>query len=272
MKICKRAVAYIFIAIMAVITIFPFFYMVSSSFMSYQEATGIPPTMLPSTWHWENFGEAMRQAPFARYFLNTIFVATVCTCGTLVTTTLAAFALGQLRFRFKKALTAGMIALLMVPYELVIFTNYWTIAQLGLLDTYWALVLPSMASVFYIFYLRDYLSSMPTSYYAAAKVIGCSDLEFIWRIMIPLNKSALFTMALLLFIGNWNGFLWPLMVTNSPEKRLISNGLSAFTSESGSYVQLQMAASTITILPILVLYAAYHKRIIAGVVGSGIKG
>lgn len=272
MKHFNKALTYVFVIIMAAITVFPFLYMISGSLMTYQEATSIPPTALPHVPQWHNFAEAMAQAPFARYFINTVLVAGLSTLGTIVTTVLAAFALVRLKFRFKKVLTMGMVALLMVPYEVIVFTNYRTIAQMGLLDTYWALILPSLASVFYIFYLQQYLTSIPETYYNAAKVDGCGDLEFIWKVMVPMCRPALFTMGLLLFIGGWNSFLWPILVTNSTDMRLISNGLSSFASESGTAVQLQMAASTITIMPILILYFIFHKQIIEGVANNGIKG
>ena len=272
MRFLGKGLVYVFVIIMAALTLFPFLYMLSSSLMTYQEVTSIPPTIVPHVPQWRNFVEAMRQAPFPRYFLNTVLVSGLSTLGTIITTVLAAFALVRLRFRFKKALMMGMMALLMVPYEVVVFTNYRTINQLGLLDTYWALILPSLASVFYIFYLQQYLSSMPAAYYNAAKVDGCGDLEFIWKVMIPMSRPALFTMALRLFIGGWNSFLWPILVTNSTDMRLISNGLSAFATETGTAVQLQMAASTATIVPILVLYFIFHKQIIEGVSSNGIKG
>lgn len=272
MKQFNTVISKVFIVIMAVITLFPFVYMILSSLMTFQEATSIPPTLIPKSLNWQNFSEAMQQAPFVRYFFNTVFVAGISTFGTLVTSVLAAFALVKLEFRFKNILSAGMVALLMVPYEVTVFTNYQTIAQLGLLDTYIALIIPSLASVFYIFYLKGYIAGIPMSYYKAAKVDGCGDLEFIWRILIPLIKPSLFTMGILSFIGGWNSFLWPILVTNSKEMRLLSNGLSAFATESGTNVQLQMAASTIAIVPILIIYLIFRKEIIKGVASSGIKG
>ena len=272
MKKFSMVLSKTFISIMALITIFPFVYMILASLMSYQEATSIPPTFFPETFQWGNYAEAMEQAPFARYFVNTIFVAALSTFGTLITSTLAAFAFVKLEFKFKNAVLMGMVALLMVPYEVVIFTNYQTIIKLGLLDTYTALILPSVASVFYIFYLKEYLTSIPISYYKAAKVDGCGDLEFIRRIMIPLAKPSLFTMGILSFISGWNSFLWPILVTNTKEMRLLSNGLSSFATESGTKVQLQMAASTIAIVPILIIYLIFRKQIIRGVVKSGVKG
>lgn len=261
-----------FIVIMALITLFPFVYMILSSLMTFQEATSLPPTLFPKKFQWENFALAMEQAPFVRYFFNTIIVAGLSTIGTVATSILAGFALVKLEFKHKNLLVMCMAALLMVPYEVTVFTNYQTIAQLGLLDTYSALIVPSLASIFYIFYLKEYLTSIPISYYKAAKVDGCTDLEFITRILVPLAKPSLFTMGILSFINGWNSFLWPILVTNSKEMRLLSNGLSSFATESGTNVQLQMAASTIAIVPILILYLVFRKQIIRGVVKSGVKG
>lgn len=272
MKTVNTAISKIFIVIMAFVTLFPFVYMILASLMTYQEATSIPPTIIPADPQWGNFAEAMEQAPFGRYFLNTVFVAAITTLGTIATSVLAAFAFVKLEFKFKNALLMAMIALLMVPYEVTVFTNYQTIIKLGLLDSYTALILPSLASVFYIFYLKEYLTSIPISYYKAAKVDGCGDMEFIRRILIPLAKPSLVTMGILSFINGWNAFLWPILVTNSKEMRLISNGLSSFATESGTKVQLQMAASTLTIVPILIIYLIFRKQIIRGVVKSGVKG
>lgn len=258
--------------ILAIITLFPFIYMILSSLMTFQEATSIPPTLIPEKLNFSNYKEAMEAAPFARYFLNTIFTSLATTTGTLITTVLAAFALVKLKFKGKNIVLLFMAALLMVPYEITVFTNYQTIAKLGLLDTYWALIIPHMASIFYIFYLKGYLESMNLSYYNAAKVDGASDLEFIIRILVPMSKPALFTMGILSFISGWNSFLWPILVTNSRNMRLISNGLSAFSSESGTAVQLQMAASTITIIPIFILYFIFRNQIMRGVSRSGLKG
>lgn len=260
------------IVILALITLFPFIYMILGSLMTFQEATSIPPTLFPEKLQFENYVEAFKKAPFARYFINTLFTSIVTTLGTLFTTILAAFAFTKLQFKGKTVVSLVLAALLMVPYEITVFTNYQTIAKFGMINTYWALTIPHMASIFYIFYLRGYLEGIPMSYYNAAKVDGCSDWEFIWRVLVPISKPALFTMGILSFISGWNSFLWPILVTNSKEMRLISNGLSAFASESGTAVQLQMAASTFAIVPILVLYLIFRNQIMRGVSRSGLKG
>lgn len=271
-KILGDAVSKMFVTIMAIITLFPFVYMILTSLMTFQEATSIPPTLIPADPQFGNYAKALRQAPFARYFANTIIVASCSTLGTVINCILAAFALVKLQFQGKKVLLMGMAALMMVPYEVTVFTNYQTIAQLGWLNSYQALIVPSLASIFYTFYLKEYLSSIPISYYKAAKVDGCTDLEFIARILIPLAKPALFTMSILSFISGWNSFLWPILVTNDTDMRLLSNGLTAFATESGSDVQLQMAASAISVIPIMIIYVMFRKQIIRGVVKSGVKG
>lgn len=271
-RILGDAISKMFVTIMAIITLFPFVYMILTSLMTFQEATSIPPTLIPADPQFGNYAKALRQAPFARYFANTIIVASCSTLGTVINCILAAFALVKLQFQGKKVLLMGMAALMMVPYEVTVFTNYQTIAQLGWLNSYQALIVPSLASIFYTFYLKEYLSSIPISYYKAAKVDGCTDLEFIARILIPLAKPALFTMSILSFISGWNSFLWPILVTNDTNMRLLSNGLTAFATESGSDVQLQMAASAISVIPIMIIYVMFRKQIIRGVVKSGVKG
>lgn len=272
MKRIITIIAYIFILVMAIITIFPFIYMILASLMTYQEATSVPPTFIPEVFQFVNFKMVFEHAPFVRYFFNTVFVAGVSTLGVLITSVLTAFALVKLNFKYKNIVLMAMVSLLMVPYESTIFTNFQTIARLGWMDTYKGLIIPSLASIFYIFYLRNYMKSIPISYYKAAKIDGCSDIEFIWRILIPLIKPALGTIGLLSFISGWNSFLWPLLITNNTNMRLLNNGLTAFATESGTDVHLQMAAATLTIVPILIIYFIFRKQIIEGVTKNGVKG
>lgn len=262
----------VLVIFLAIITVFPFIYMVLAGLMTYQEATSIPPTMIPEVFQFSNYLKVFEQAPFIRYFFNTVFVAGVTTITTLVTAVLAAFALVKLEFKHKNIVLFVLVSLLMVPYESIVFTNYHTIAKMGLLNTYAALIIPSMTSIFYIYYLVGYLKSIPISFYRAAKIDGASDLEFIYKIMIPLSKPALVTVGILSFISSWNSFLWPLLVTNEKKYRLLNNGLAAFTTESGSDVHLQMAAATLTIIPVILIYLVFRKEIIRGVAKNGIKG
>ena len=160
----------------------------------------------------------------------------------------------------------------MVPYESIIFTNFNTIARLGLLNTYASLIIPFLTSIFYIYYLNSYLSGISITYYKAAKIDGASDMEYIRKILVPMTKPALVTVGILTFISSWNSFLWPLLVTNDKAHRLLNNGLSAFSTESGSDVHLQLAAATLTVIPILIIYFIFRKEIIRGVAKNGLKG
>lgn len=265
-------ISYSFIILMTLVTVFPFIYMIFAGLMTYQETVSIPPTLIPGSFQWNNINLVFQKAPFIQYFFNTVFVSGISTIGTLVTTVLAGFALVKLEFKHKGLLMLVLVSLLMVPYEAIVFTNYRTIARMKLLDTYTALIIPSLASVFYIFYFKNYLASVPISYYKAAKIDGCSDLEFIFKVMIPLSKPALVTIGILSFISGWNSFLWPLLVTNTTSMRLLNNGLSAFATEAGADVHLQMSAATLTVIPVLIIYFIFRKQIIKGVAKNGIKG
>ena len=257
---------------LALITVFPFIYMIMTGLMTYAEATSIPPSFIPSSFQFSNYLEVFSRAPFLRYFGNTLFVSLFTTVATVITSLLAAFAVTSLQFKGKNIVMMILVSLLMVPYESIIFTNYQTIAQLGLLNTYIALIIPFLTSIFYIYYLNGYLKGIPSTFYKAAKIDGASDLEYIRRILVPMCKPALVTVGILTFIQSWNSFLWPLLVTNTKEFRLLNNGLSAFTTETGSDVHLQMAAATLTVIPILLIYFVFRKEIIRGVAKNGIKG
>lgn len=272
MKKVGTGISLVFLVIAAIVTLFPFIYMILSGLMTYSEATSIPPTLFPEKLQWVNFTTVFTKAPFVRYFFNTVFVSSVTTIATVVTAVLASFALTSLNFKYKNLVLMVMISLLMVPYESIIFTNYHTILKMGLLNSYTALIVPFLTSIFYIYYLNGYLRSIPATFYKAAKIDGATDLEYIWRILVPMSKPALVTVAILTFISSWNSFLWPLLVTNDKKYRLLNNGLSAFTTEAGSDVHLQMAAATLTVIPILIIYLVFRKEIIRGVAKNGIKG
>ena len=271
MRKVLKVLSFIFIIIMAAVTLFPFLYMISSSLMSFGEVTQIPPKLLPKAPQFANYVEAMKAAPFARYFVNTVFVSLINTMGTLITTVLAAFALNFLNFKGKTVLQNFMLALLMVPFEIIIFTNYSTIAKLGLLDTYTALIIPFLASVFYIFYLKEFLKSVPMEFYNAAKVDGASDFEFIRRVMIPMCKQNLFTIGLLNFITGWNSFLWPSLTVTDPNKQQIMQIIRSMSSMYSSEYGTIMAATTIATIPGFILFLIFKRYIIQGVVLSGIK-
>ena len=177
----------------------------------------------------------------------------------------------NLKFKGKGFIQLIFLSLLMVPGEAIIFTNYNTIAHLGLLNTYLGLVLPFLTSIFYMYYLQSYFTAISPTIYKAAMIDGASDWEYIWKILVPMSKGGLITVALLSFISGWNSFLWPLLVTNEDKMRLLNNGLAAFASDAGAQTQLQLAAATLTVVPVLIVYFIFRKQIILGVVRNDLK-
>jgi len=256
----------------ACFTLLPFVWMISSALKTSSEIVALPPKLFPAVPQWENFKTAWEAAPFARYLLNTVIVTFASTAGVLVTTVLSAFAFSRLNFPGKKLVFSLFLATLMVPGEMLILTNYNTISKLHWIDTYQAMIVPWISSVFYIYLLTQFFLQVPETLYLAAKVDKCSDFKYMLKIMVPMNKSPLTTIAILNIISSWNAFMWPLLVTNSQDMRVLSNGLIRFQTEAGSSYELIMAASCILVLPIIIVYLFLRKYIIEGVTQSGIKG
>ena len=250
----------------------PFIWMILTSLKTLQESIAVPPVWFPAELQIENYREALTVAPFAIYFRNTIIVAVVNTVLTIIVTILASFAFARLKFAGKKVLFSLFLASMMVPGEMLIIQNYVTVAAFGWIDTFAALIIPWVASPFYIFLLRQYFLQVPEQLYYAARVDGCGDFKFLWRIMVPNAKNAIFTIGILNFVASWNAFLWPLLVTNSENMRVLTIGLTEFTHEAGSEFHLQMAAATFIILPMIIMYLILRPYIIEGVSRSGIKG
>lgn len=270
-NIITAVLKYVILIFGALFTLMPFLWMIISSLKTPAEIIAIPPTLLPSSPQWSNYTEAWSAAPFPRYFLNTIIVTIFSTIGVLATAILSAFAFSRLNFPGKKLVFSLFLATLMIPGEMLIITNFITITKLKWIDTYLAMIVPYMSNVFYIYLLTQFFSQVPDSLYLAAKVDKCSDFKFMMKIMVPMNKSAITTIAILNIIGCWNSFLWPLLVTNDKNMRVISNGLVRFQTEAGSDYQLIMAASTIMVMPIVIVYLFLRKYIIEGVTQSGLK-
>ena len=227
-NIISTVLKYAILILGALFTLMPFLWMIFSSLKTPAEIISIPPTILPSSPQWSNYAEAWKAAPFPRYFLNTIIVTIFSTIGVLATAILSAFAFSRLNFPGKKLVFSLFLATLMIPGEMLIITNFITITKLKWIDTYQAMIVPYMSNVFYIYLLTQFFSQVPESLYLAAKVDKCSDFKYMMKIMVPMNKSSITTIAILNIIGCWNSFLWPLLVTNNTNMRVISNGLVRF--------------------------------------------
>lgn len=268
----KVAVKYFILVIFAIITLFPFYWMVASSLKSGFEVIQTPPTMVPNKFLWGNYKVAIEMAPFARYFINTIIVTALSIISTVTISILSAFAFSHLEFKGRDFIFSLFLASMMIPGEVLIVTNFRTISSLGWIDTYQALFVPYMANVLYIYMLREFFLKIPKQLYFAAKVDGASDWKFLWRVMVPMAKPSIITICILVGINSWNAFLWPLLVTNNDNMRLLANGLTAFQSEAGNQYELLMAASTIITMPIIVVYVFLHKKIMRGISIGGVKG
>ncbi|MFS0821141.1 carbohydrate ABC transporter permease [Bacillus sp. 1P02SD] len=268
----SKGFIYLILILGSLLMLLPFIWMLSTSLKSSGEVTAMPPIWIPEDFKWENYAEAFEMAPFVRYTINSVVVTVLSTIGELLTTILAAYAFSRVNFYGRDVIFAILLGTMMVPGEVLLIPNYVTLSNLGWIDQYEALIVPWLASIFSIFLLRQFFLGIPKELSYAAKIDGCRDFRFLWTIMVPLAKPALITIVLLKAIGSWNAFLWPLIVTQSKEMRTLPVGLTSFSTEAGTIYELLMAASTMIILPMIILYIILQKYIIEGVAKAGIKG
>lgn len=276
-RIIKFAVhffTYAFLILMALVVLFPFYWMIISSLKSLEEYRLSVPTFWPQNVLFSNYANAFTTANLGRLFLNTLYVGLVSTILSLVITVLSAFAFARLEFKGKETLFAALLATMMIPGELFTITNYATVSQLGWTNTFKVLIVPFLVSVFYIYLLRQNFLQIPNELYLAAKVDGTSDLKYLWKVMIPLSLPTLISITILKMMGAWNSYIWPRLVANDEAHRLITNGLrNAFTDTTGDVnYPVQMAAVAIVSAPLFLVFIFLRKYIMAGVSRSGIKG
>ena len=270
-KSSTRAILYILLFAGAAIMLLPFLWMLTTSLKSEAAVLQMPPQWIPTEWRWSNYPLAWNTAPFARYFFNSFFMSTMTTIGEVIFTIFAAYAFAKMKFLGKNVLFTLLLGTLMIPGQMLLIPNFVTITRLGWLDTYWALIIPWLASVFAIFLLRQFFRSLPDELWDSARIDGCGRFRFLFRIMVPLAKPAIVTVAILKFIGGWNAYLWVLVMTNSELMRTVPVGLKSFSSEVGTQYELLMAASVLAILPILILYFFTQKQFIKSFARTGIK-
>lgn len=252
---------------------FPFYWMIATSLKTPAETTQVPPTLFPQAPTLANYVEAWRAAPFALYFRNTLLVAALVTVGVLITSALAAHAFARMRFFGRQAIFIALLATLMIPFEVILIPDFILITKLHWEDTYLALIVPWMASVFGIFLMRQFFLGLPEELWEAAVLDGCSHLTYLFRVAVPLAWSGLTVVAIVTFLGSWNALLWPLVVvTRRPEIRPIQLGLAVFTSEFGVFFHLIMAAATLTILPVVILFLIAQRQFVESVARTGVKG
>jgi len=274
MKTLSLGGTYLFLSLMALIVLFPFYWMIISSLKTLDEYRMSTPTFWPRVIMLSNYLEAFTTANLGRLFLNTMYVGLVSTILSLVITILTAFAFARLEFKGKETLFALLLATMMIPGELFTITNYSTVTNLGWINTYTVLIVPFLVSVFYIYLLRQNFLQIPNELYLAAKVDGTSDWKYLWKVMVPLALPTLISITILKMMGAWNSYIWPRLVANDEAHRMITNGLrNAFTETTGDVnYPVQMAAVALVSAPLFLVFVFLRKYIMSGVSRSGIKG
>ncbi|WP_427910907.1 carbohydrate ABC transporter permease [Pediococcus parvulus] len=271
-KHLTKLISYLLLSLGAIAMLLPFLWMIITSLQTPAEALAVPKVWLLKSLHWENYLQAWHAAPFARYCLNSVIVTIATTLEQLFTSILAAFAFTHLKFYGKQVLFSVLIALMMVPGEILLIPNFVTLSQLHWINTYAALIVPWLASTFSMFTLRQAFQTQTRSTYYAARIDGATDWQYLWHILVPANRPTIIAVAVLQLIGSWNSFMWPLIVTNSDHLRTLPVGLIEFTNDSGTNYPLLMAATVFVMLPLFVLYFFLQKYIIAGITKTGLKG
>ena len=270
-----RAVTYVGLTIWALVVLFPFYWMVLTSLKSYgsynSEHTPVFFTLSPTL---ENYWEAFTAVPLGGYLLNTLIFSVITTAIMVVVSTLAAYAFARLEFRGKNLLFALFLSMMMIPSELVVITNFVTITNLDLRNSFPGLILPSITSVFYIYLLKESFEQGPDELYRAAKVDGTSDLKYLWKVMIPICRPTLVTITILKIIECWNSYVWPRLITDNQAYFLVSNGIQEIR-ENGfgrENIPAMMAAVVVISVPLIVLFLMFRKKIMEGVSRGGMKG
>ncbi|MEO0070886.1 MAG: carbohydrate ABC transporter permease [candidate division WOR-3 bacterium] len=249
----------------------PFYWMLITSLKEPLEALKFPPTWIPQSWRFDNYLEVFRQVPLGRYIGNTVFIALMSLLGVLITGIPAAYAFARLRFPGREVLFMGFLALMMVPLPVYLVPSYIILYKLGWIDTYAAMIVPWVVNIFSIFLLRQHIRQLPQELFDAARIDGCSELWILARIVIPLCKAPLATIAVFNVVSSWNSFFWPLIVTNSDQIRPLQVGLAYFSREQSTNYTLLMAATTIAIIPLILLFFLAQKQIIQSQARAGLK-
>lgn len=270
-----NVVIYGLLTVWALVVLFPFYWMILTSLKSYSSYNSeyIPKlfTLSPTL---QNYIDAFTTVPLGGYFVNTVIFTVATTAIMLVVTILAAFAFARLDFKGKDIAFTLFLSLMMIPNELVIITNYVTITNLDMRNTFMGLILPSVTSVFYIYLLKENFAQIPDELYRAAKVDGTSDFRYLWKVMIPICRPTIITITILKVIECWNSYVWPRLITDNEAYYLVSNGIQEIR-ENGfgrENIPAMMAAVVVISIPLIVLFLIFHKKIMEGVSRGGTKG
>ena len=262
---------YSFLLLVLSISLLPFFWMVTTSLKDIYQALRIPPVWIPSPVRWDSYPAAWNAAPFARYFLNSFFIAATTTIGEVITTIFAAYTFAKMNFFGKGVLFSLLLGTLMIPGQMLLVPSFILIHRLGWYNTYQALIIPWTVSVFGIFLLRQFFRTIPDELWDSARLDGCSRVRYILQIAVPLVRPGIATVALFKFVASWNAFLWVIIMTDKVELRTVPVGLRYFMMEMGTDYPRLMAAATMAIVPILILFLLAQKQFIQGIARTGLR-
>ena len=271
----RRTITYVLLTLWALIVLFPFYWMLLTSVKSYSAYNGeYVPSFFTLSPTLQNYVDAFTTVNLARYFTNTIVFTLATTALMMVVIIFAAYAFARLDFPGKNLVFALFLSLMMIPSELVIITNFVTITNWGMRNTFWGLILPSVTSVFYIYLLKENFEQIPEELYKAAKVDGTSDLKYLFKVMLPISQPTVVTIVILKVIECWNSYVWPRLITDDEAYFLVSNGIQEIR-ENGfgrENIPAMMAAVVVISVPLIILFLVFHKKIMAGVSRGGTKG
>jgi multiple sugar transport system permease protein len=269
----QRVGAYVVLVLASAAFVLPLLWMLTTSLKDASSVLEFPPRFLPDEFNWQNYPDAWTAMPFNRFLWNSIVVTVLSVVGNLVSCILPAYAFARLRSRLSGAMFAAMLATMMIPGQVTLVPRFLLFSQLGLVDSYWPLVLPNFFGMaFFIFLLRQFFSTIPQELVDSARIDGAGELRILWRIMIPLSKPAIATVTLMSFISTWGEYLDPLIYLRSTEKFTIPLGIALFRGEHDDQYHLMMAVSAIVLAPIIVVFLAAQKYFIRGMALTGIAG
>lgn len=263
---------YVVVSLLALAVMLPFIWMIVTSFKGQTEVFAYPPTWIPQQPQWQNYLDVWKQAPFGRYYLNSTIVALAVTIGQLISCILAAFAFARMNFKGKNAMFLIFLSTTMISSQVTLVPSYLIMRSLNWIDHYQALIVPFLANAFGVFMIRQSFRAIPRELEEAAKLDGCGRFRFLVQILLPLCKPILASQALFAFMGNWNSYLWPLIITNQDKMRTLQIGLRYFVSgEGGTQWGVYMAAAVVISLPVILIYFLVQKTFVESMASTGLK-
>ena len=250
----------------------PIVYAVDVSFMTTPEIFRRPPTLIPSSFSLDSYQQALKTAPLFRYLLNSLIMATSVMVGQICLASMAAFSFSHFEYKGKQVIFMALLATMMIPTESLIISNYLTIGDLGLYDTYLAMILPSLASAMSIFFMRQAFMHVPRALYEVARMEGCGNLRYLFTMLLPLSKGTIGAICIYTFINAWNSYLWPLLVTNQTSMRTVQIGVGMLYDREAASYNMIMAGITIVLIPSVLVFVVGQKQILSGTLSGAIKG